>query len=186
MFVAINLPEPVKSALARYIDQLRSQSPSVKASWDRPEKAHITLKFLGGIEKELVSRLSTAAEQATNSHTPFTLAVEGTGVFPAHGHPRVLWLGIIDRSGSLERLHDRLDEECAAMGFPRDDRAFHPHLTIARIRVPPQARKLAWEHQENSFPTHPFKVSSIAVVRSELGPGGSRYTTISEHSLTSK
>jgi 2'-5' RNA ligase len=115
---------------------------------------------------------------------PFTLRLEGAGSFPTRGLPRVLWLGIADAKGALARQQKRLEDECAAERFAREERPFSPHLTLARIRAPYGAGELAKLHQENVFEAIEFTVADLIVLRSELGPGGSRYTEISRHALS--
>ena len=78
-----------------------------------------------------------------------------------------------------------LETECAAAGFPHEQRAFRPHLTLARLRSAHGARELAAAHREAPFEPQSFKVSELVVMRSELGPGGSRYTPLSRHRLGS-
>jgi 2'-5' RNA ligase len=175
------LPADLRARAADKGARWRDAVPTVRASWEREEKLHITLKFLGEIAPERVEALSVAASRAALSSQPFDLALEGAGAFPPRGHPRILWLGINDSSGALARLQTRLEEECAAAGFAREERPFHPHLTLARIRAPQGARELARLHRETGFAAIEFKVTDLVVMQSELGPKGSRYTEISRH-----
>lgn len=181
VFCAIELPVEVRARAAEHIARLREAVPEVRASWERTEKLHITLKFLGEIAPASVEALSGAASSATRNTQPFTLALSGTGAFPPRGDPRILWLGIGDSSGALIELQSRLEEECAVAGFAREKRPFHPHLTLARIRAPQGARRLAQAHRETGFEAMEFAVADLIVMRSELGAGGSRYTEISRH-----
>ena len=184
VFCAVELPAEVRACASEHIAHLRRRAPDVRASWDRAEKLHITLKFLGEIEQGRVEALSQAALRATESVPPFDLSLEGAGAFPPRGLPRVLWLGISDPSGGLARLQRRLEDECAGAGFTREERPFHPHLTIARLRRPEGARRLASQHKDTGFASVGFAATELVVIRSELGPGGSRYTTISQHRLS--
>jgi 2'-5' RNA ligase len=134
VFVAIELPVAVRRKLTEHIDRLRDSIPNARASWVRDENLHLTLKFLGDIPFTNVEKLSAAASIATTTASPFEVNVEGCGAFPPRGQPRVLWIGIDDPSGQLALLRTALEAECARAGFPRDERPFHPHLTIARIR----------------------------------------------------
>jgi 2'-5' RNA ligase len=145
------------------------------------EKLHITLKFLGEIASNQIETLSDAASRAVQSTRPFILALEGAGAFPPRGVPRILWLGINDSSGSLSELQNHLEEECERAGFAREERPFHPHLTIARIRTPRAARQLAQLHQELGFEVIDFSVTELVLMQSELAASGSRYTEISRH-----
>lgn len=182
MFCAVALPEEVRSRAAAHIKALRERAQQARASWPGAESLHITLKFLGDIETARVNSLSAAAARASEEVEPFELAIDGAGAFPPRGTPRVLWLGVSDAAGKLAQLQQRLEAECASEGFAREARkSFHPHLTIARLRAPAGASLLASAHQELGFASMPFMVNELLVIRSQLGPGGSRYTEISRH-----
>lgn len=183
LFCAVELPDGLRSRVAERVRRLRSEFPDVRASWERPEKLHITLKFLGDVEPARVEALSGAAARAVSNIEPFELSVNEPGSFPPKGEPRVLWLGIVDASGRLAVMQRALETECAAVGFPREPRAFKPHLTLARIRSPQGARELAASHRETPFEPQRFKVTELVLMRSELGPSGSRYTPLSRHAL---
>jgi RNA 2',3'-cyclic 3'-phosphodiesterase len=185
VFCALELPAEVRGRATSAIARLREAAPEVRASWERVEKMHLTLKFLGEIALARVEALSGAAACAAQDSQAFKLALSGTGAFPPRGNPRVLWLGIEDYSGALAHLRNRLEDECAAAGFARERRDFHPHLTLARIRAPQGARELARMHRETDFERIEFSVTELFVLRSELGTGGSRYTEISRHQLGS-
>ena len=96
----------------------------------------------------------------------------------------MLWIGVDDPSGRLSALQMRLEEEFAAEGFPKEDRAFRPHLTIARLRKPEGSRRLAETHLQTGFKKTQITVSEFVVFRSELSSKGSRYTAISRHELS--
>jgi 2'-5' RNA ligase len=183
IFCAVELPEEVRAQAAAQAALLRERAPHVRASWERPEKMHLTLKFLGEIESERVERLQSAATRSAASVAKFSISVEGAGAFPVRGPARVLWLGVRDEPGNLARLQSRLEEECGREGFMREAKQFHPHLTIARLRTPAGARTLAALHRETSFASPSFTVAELVVIRSELTPEGSRYTILSRHNL---
>lgn len=183
VFCAVELPDDLRSRVAERVRRLRAEFPNVRASWEKPEKLHITLKFLGDVEPTRVEAMSNAAARAAESVEPFELTIAEPGSFPPHGQPRVLWLGIVDASGRLALMQRALEAECAAVGFTRESRAFKPHLTLARVRAPRGTRELAAAHRETPFAPQRFKVSELVVMRSELDPGGSRYTPLSRHRL---
>ncbi len=183
VFCAVELPEELRSRVAERARRLRAEFPDVRASWERPEKLHITLKFLGDTEPARVEDLSRAVSRAASNVEPFELTIEEPGAFPQHGQPRVIWLGIADASGSLALMQRQLETECAAAGFPRESRPFKPHLTLARIRSLQGARDLAAAHRATPFEPQRFKVSELVLMRSELSPRGSRYTPLSRRRL---
>ncbi|HYO99297.1 MAG TPA: RNA 2',3'-cyclic phosphodiesterase [Pyrinomonadaceae bacterium] len=188
IFCAVELPEDVRARAAAHIARLREAAASLplKISWERAEKLHLTLKFLGEIETARVEALTRAASRAAGSIEKFEARLQDTGAFPARGNPRVLWLGLHDEANELAQLQERLEAECALENFPREARAFHPHITIARIRFPATApaRHLAKLHNDMKFePPASFIVNDLVVMQSELGAGGSRYTPLSRHEL---
>ncbi len=173
----------MRASLLRQIKRLRECVPHAQASWSREENIHLTIKFLGEIQTSSLSDLSNAAARAVADFPPFQITLEETGVFPKHGTPRVLWIGIKDESGKLAEFHSRLEEACAREGLTKEERPYHPHLTIARLRKPQGARALVAAHKEMSFEPAPVAVTELLVIRSELSSGGSRYTVISTHRL---
>jgi len=142
---------------------------------------HLTLKFLGNTPVAKIEALSHAAHKAAVKFQPFDLIVGRCGAFPSTGQPRVLWIGIDNRSGELADLHRSLEDECAKAGFAREERPFHPHLTIARLRKPQGSRQLAKLHGEMGFTNQQVSVSETVLFRSELLGEGSRHTAISHH-----
>ena len=183
MFCAINLPLELRDRLQEHIARLRETIPLARASWNRDDKLHLTIKFLGDVATDRVVNLSLAAERAVSGLKPFKLAAEGCGSFPPRGQPRVLWIGIEDSTEALARLYTRLEEECAGQGFAAEPRPFHPHLTIARLRNPQHATQLAATHKELGFAQMEFSVDELVVIRSELSSKGSRYTELSRHPI---
>ena len=184
VFIAIELPHNLRARLIEHVDRLRSSMPVVRASWSREENLHLTLKFLGDIPVTNIEQLSAAASIAASKVEPFEIFVEDCGAFPLKGQPRVLWIGIDDPAGKLSELNRALEDECAIAGFAREPRAFHPHLTIARIRQPRGSRQLAQLHKEVEFNRAAISVSELVVIRSELRSEGSEHTVISQHALT--
>jgi 2'-5' RNA ligase len=183
VFCAIELPTSLREKLAQHIRRLRRAVPQVRASWSRPDNIHLTVKFLGEIHKSQVPKVSKAVELAAQNFSAFDIVAERTGVFPTTGPPHVVWIGATDLAGKLARLHNRVEDECAAADFPKDKRRFHPHLTLARLRKPEGTGVLAAAHIELGFEPVRLNVTKLSVIRSELKSEGSKYTVISTHAL---
>jgi 2'-5' RNA ligase len=186
IFCAVELPDDVRARAAAHISHLRATTSAapLKIGWERAEKLHLTLKFLGELEPARIEALTRAAKRAAESASKFEVTLAEAGAFPASGNARVLWLGLRDETNRLVALHERLEEECARENFPREARAFHPHITIARIRIPSAAaRHLAKLHSETAFDPVSFHVEEFVIMQSQLGAGGSRYTPLSKHEL---
>lgn len=190
-FVAIEIPPDIRRRIKEHIDQLRVVFPDVRASWTREDNLHLTLKFLGNVPVASIPALSNAVAEAAHKIKPFDLIISGCGTFPPHGRPKVLWIGCVDPSASslsasplaLSSLHAALEDSCAAAGFEREPRSFHPHLTIARLRESKGSRALAEHHKQLGFPAQTFTVSELVVFRSELSNKGSKHTALARHEL---
>ena len=184
IFCAAELPDQVRVRLQEHIQRLRQDVPDVAASWSRVENIHLTLKFVGNLTPDRVQTISEVASRAVKEFSSFQIDVGNTGVFPRPSRAQVLWIGVSDPSGKLSALQKRFEDECAATGFEKEERAFRPHLTIARIRKPEGARRLADAHLSMQFESIPVKLTELTVFRSELSSKGSKYTPISRHQLT--
>jgi len=171
MFCAVELPHEVRAQLETHVARLRKEIPDVAASWSRVENIHLTLKFFGNVDVDRIEKISHAIDQAVKDLSTFEIEVGKTGSF----RTQVLWIGVSDPSEKLTALHQRLGSE---------DRAFKPHLTIARIRRPEGARRLVNAHLQMQFENVSVVVKEVVLFRSELSPKGSTYTAISRHSLS--
>ena len=183
VFCAVELPEVVRKQLEQHILKLRKQIPDAAASWSRVENIHLTLKFFGNVAIDRIPSISAAASRTVAEFATFPIEVGKTGAFPRPSRPQVLWIGVNDPSGQLSALQERLENECAADGFQKENRAYRPHLTIARIRKPEGARLLADAHLQMRFDTTEVELNELILFRSELSPKGSRYTAISKHAI---
>jgi 2'-5' RNA ligase len=183
VFCAVELPPSTRRLVLEHIASLKEKLPHAKANWARDANLHLTLKFLGEIRTSSVADFSKAVSQAVTSIQPFSVRLEQTGVFPTHGQPRVLWIGVNDRSAKLAELHARVEAESAQAGFAKESRPFHPHLTIARLRQADNARALANFHKQTEFDPVEIAVAELLVIRSELSSEGSKYTVVSRHAL---
>jgi 2'-5' RNA ligase len=183
LFCAVELPAEVRKQLEEHVLKLRKAVPDVAASWSRVENIHLTLKFFGNVALDRIPVISAAASRAAGEFSAFRIGVGNTGVFPRPSRAQVLWIGVSDPSGKLSAMQERLENECAAEGFPKEARAYRPHLTIARIRRPESARRLVDAHLQMNFPITDIEPNELILFRSELNPKGSKYTAISTHPI---
>ena len=183
MFCAVELPQSTRRLVLEHISHLKEKLPQAKASWARDVNLHLTLKFLGEIPTPSVADFKEAVSSTVSAVEPFSIRFEQTGVFPTHGQPRVLWIGVTDLSARLTDLHARLEEESAQAGFAKETRPFHPHLTVARLRQTENARVLANAHKQMDFDPVEVAVAELLVIRSELSSEGPKYTVISRHAF---
>ncbi len=184
-FVAV----PVEDAVVRRrLAGARSLLPDLRGvRWAAERQLHFTLKFLGDVEEERIeaARRATAAA-ARGGPGSFRLALEGLGAFPPKGAARVVWAGCGAGAEALASLAATVEEAFDTAGFPREERPFSPHLTLARVRDPLSGRRLA--QALPSVPEEPFGtvlVGSIVLYRSDLSPAGPDYSELLRVALES-
>ncbi len=176
LFTAIDLPPDVSRNLDRLLTRLR---PTAHIKWSPLENLHITTKFIGEWPSERLGEIE-AALAAVERPEPFSVALRGLGFFPNPHAPRVFWVGV-EASPALAELAQRTDLALAELGVPREARPFSPHLTLARIKepVPLTALRQAIAQLE-SLEFGAFQADRFILYRSELRPGGSVYTKLTE------
>ena len=186
LFVAVELPAHIQDALGATIERLRSQLGGA-FRWVSPAAIHLTLKFLGDVDPERVLALTTALGSAAGAAGPFELRMEGSGMFPNQRSPSVVWAGIGGDVVALEAVREAVEVAMTGAGEAAETRTFRPHLTLARVRgrlKPAEAAALAvCLGQVDYASVPPFCVDGVGLIRSELGPGGARYTRLAHVSL---
>ena len=186
-FVAIKLDQHLITQLQNQANRIQSIIGEDVVRWVRPEGVHLTLKFLGEIDKKQSHALQRLLREVSAEISPFVIRVAGFGCFPAVRKPRVLWVGVEEESGGLLRLQQMLDHRLNDLGFPREKRRFHPHLTLGRVKRHIRGQDLSQEaqrlHSVEIGSLGELRVDQIHLVRSELGPGGARYSTLGAFTL---
>ncbi|HPO13297.1 MAG TPA: RNA 2',3'-cyclic phosphodiesterase [Candidatus Hydrogenedentes bacterium] len=182
-FIAIELPEAIKDSLMSIRERLRHSG--AKASWVHPENMHLTLRFLGEADQDAVNKISSLLEEAYHACGPLTLAVQGLGGFPNRRKPSVVWAGMEVRSGDLSAIQAHAEHAAQTAGLPPEEKAFHPHITLARIRDHQALGRLPETLEAaQTYYGGEFTASVVSLFSSELRPGGPVYRRLREFSLT--
>ena len=188
LFVGIDLDQEIRTRISRFLDGVRGFAPDVR--WVRPESLHVTLKFIGEQKPERVDAIRDALRRVDGESVEIRFA--GYGFFPTPKSPRVFWIGI-HAGEQLAALATAVDKATSELGIPREERAFSPHLTLARgagrgggapgwrkgdganSDFAVLQKRLA-EMSELDFGT--MTASEFYLYQSQLSPGGSKYTKL--------
>ena len=181
-FVAVFPPSDVAARIAAALDALRAPGDGV--SWVRSTNLHFTLRFLGDLAFHDVEAARRAAALAARGAAPFRLVLGGHGMFPNSLQPKVLWLGVKDGADALVALAAQLEITLAGEGFPPPDKAFTPHLTLARVRDRADGAAVGRRFAAATLAGEAFEVGDLVVVKSTLGAGGPRYEPLGRYSLS--
>jgi 2'-5' RNA ligase len=174
LFVALDLPEEIKQSLTPLLDAIPAGRPATMA------QLHLTLFFLGNVSEEDLPRIKEALGGITE--TSFLLKLKGVGCFPNPKRPRILWVGI-PLTEELSKLKTETDRVLENLGYPKEKRAFHPHLTLARIKKPHPQGVEDFLNKYFSFQSKAFPVKEFTLYHSILTPKGARYHRVAQFPL---
>ncbi len=178
LFVACELPAEALAALTQVQSELRERGAG-RLRWVRPEGIHLTLKFLGAVSPEKAQQVIEALATAITEPFTLNLRFDRLGSFGGRLRLRVLWVGLAGDVGALASLAATVEKALGPLGFPRENRPFAPHLTLAR--VPDEAgveerSRLADLVTSYRLPEMPsMTMSEVSLMQSFLLPGGARY-----------
>lgn len=185
IFLAVFPPSEAQGLAAAAIDKLRSAGDGV--SWVKRDNLHYTMRFIGDVGEDGARRVAEAAREAAAAHDGFGVALGPPGAFPTAKKARVIWLGLNTGNEPFAQLAHSLEQSLARRGFEPEEREFSAHLTLGRVREPGRdwtAKLLEAGAPEGDAAR--FAVSEIAVVESQLSPGGSIYNVRERAKLREK
>ncbi len=187
LFVAVELPHEVRRLLIDTMESLKRTFRTDALRWARPEGIHLTLEFLGATPEERLPLIHTALRLGVRDAGPFDVTPLGVGSFGGRGNLRVIWVGVGGDGGALAALAERVERAMEPLGFPRENRAFDAHLTLARVRDAAPRHDLARMHDELTRfdpPLYPaFRVEQVSLMQSQPGPGGAAYRQLATYPL---
>jgi 2'-5' RNA ligase len=192
LFIALDIDDAIRVRIARFVEGVRGFAPD--ARWVRPESLHVTLKFIGEKPESAVEPIKQAL--AIIFSGPFEIQFRDYGFFPTAKSPRVFWAGI--KAGPpLAALAATVDDKVAALGVPKEEHAFSPHLTLARSagrsgsprRGKGDGPNQSFRHLQEklaALPTPEFgtmMAREFFLYQSKLSPKGSQYTKLARFAL---
>jgi 2'-5' RNA ligase len=193
-FLAVELSQGLRAELATVQQELKHKiEPEMKRdtriSWAQPASIHLTIKFLGNMDEQVIDPLLVAVEQAIGGQIPVNVPLERLGAFPHPQSPRVLWVGSSENwergaeARRMAEIHGAIEQACEGLGFLRETKSFSPHLTLARIRVGERHIGVALAKGgvlDRTLSLGALAVESVVLMKSELRPTGSVYTKLWE------
>lgn len=177
LFIAINLPDAEKTRLTQALQAVAAID--LPARWVESDSLHITLKFLGEVPQGQLPAVAAALAEAAAGAVAFDVALSGFGAFPSLSRPSILWVGV-QAGPDMAELHRRIEGAYAPLGFPPDERAFRPHITVARVRKDGRIRdRQAMDRMQADFDYKTeFRATSVDLMHSRLGASRPRYEVL--------
>lgn len=185
LFVALALPEPATSELARFLERCRRTAPERGLRWVRTEGAHLTLRFLGETDPAAVVALASDLAAVAARHAAIDAEIGATpGAFPPRGPARVVWLDVAPHAPIVALAGDVAAACESRLGLAPEGRPFTPHLTLARANPPwRRAEFEAWRERVAAPGGIAVRFDRLSLVESRPGPGGSRYAEVASAAL---
>jgi len=196
LFIALDIDDAIRKRIVRFMEGVSGFAPD--ARWARPESLHVTLKFIGEQPEPMLEEIRRAL--GTVEAGEVTLQFRGYGFFPTTKAPRVFWIGI-EAGPELATLAAAVDQQTARLGIPKEERAFSPHLTLARggARGATSSGSPRWRKGDGpnrsfqrlheklaALPTPEFGTMTaheFFLYQSQVSPGGSKYTKLARFDL---
>ncbi len=180
-FIALTLPEQIRSRLALLQAELKETETDVK--WTAPENIHLTLKFIGEIDEKTLDRIILALEKFIPEKKSYYARVSALDVFPKIHSPRIIWIGLGEGDKESRDIAEEIEEKLSDTGISKEERAFTSHITIGRVRSGRNKERLLRKINEiNSLENEDlrFLVDRVTVYKSTLTPKGPVYEAIKE------
>lgn len=186
LFIAADISDEAREIASDFIRDLKNPSrlesgylPTHGVSWVKPENLHVTIKFLGDTDEQAERKLTKILADKTSQFPNFKLRLDGPEVL---GN-RVMSIKVASDTSTVFDLEKRIDAGCESLGFKREGRRFHPHLTLARIREPRNAHALLGEFCDRPIEPVEFDVRELVLYESKLTPSGSVYSRLGVFAL---
>jgi len=188
VFVAISPPHPIQEHLDAIQRKLRTRLHDNALRWTQPAGVHLTLAFLGNVDDQRIDPLVADLRAACQAAVSMNLALGRLGAFPDLLRPRVIWVGLTGDLATLATLQDNVRRATAPYAERPEDKPFHPHLTLARLRPDTRGLRGLAEALEaiSSVPrSSGWTADELHLFRSELRPQGPLYTSLAVIQLAS-
>lgn len=151
--------------------------------WVKDGNIHLTLKFIGDTPEDDVKKINSTIVHIIENTPTMDFMINGSGCFPKKERPRVLWLGMDGDLNPLQKLVSDINNALDPLGYPKEEKVFIPHLTLARIKYPQKTTPDISEYLNYDYQSVKFSVNKIHLMSSELFYKGSVYTILGTHFL---
>ncbi len=187
VFISVDLSDQAKKEIEQLLKKLSKKGWDVR--WEKPDKLHQTLVFLGNIEKEKLLEIKKICRQVVRETQPFILLFKGLGVFPDFDWPRIIWIGLKGDLKRLAFLQKTINKKLKNKGFKISDKLFTPHITLGRIKRVRVAQRKEIGRQMKALRELNFKskilIDNIKIYESKLSRLGSQYFPIEQINFSS-
>jgi 2'-5' RNA ligase len=185
-FLAFELPLEIETVVTRVSEELKKSS--LNAKWVKLGNIHLTVVFMGDVETDEIPAIKEEVGKICLMYDVFDISLKGLDCFPHMRKPRVVWVGLDGDLERMSRFRDALQERLVPFGIKEEKRGFKPHLTLGRFRKPRRtsSEELELLSRYGNVTSSTCSLTELGLFRSELKPGGARYTRLGVWPLSGK
>ena len=162
-FIAVPVPEPLFDLQEKLKATISEKTGKIR--WLRKDQLHLTLKFLGDTTEDSINDVRRIMQNIADEFKPFNVSIQKTGCFPKIERPRVIWIGISGELDKLDQLVERIQKKLNPLGFPKDEKKYYPHITIARAKYPQKKTPDISTFLDTSFKPYPISNKKSTVYK---------------------
>jgi 2'-5' RNA ligase len=175
-FIAIETPKDIRDNIGVLQTRLKPSLGNL-VRWVAIENMHLTLIFLGEVKEDFLNKVMEQLTSVVKMVMPFEANINGLGAFPSQRSPRIIWIGMDKGKNEVIDLQTKVEKSLKTIGYKPEDRKFHPHLTIGRVK---SVIKDSTKIFDNNYTSRNFPVKSIVLFKSTLRPQGPIYEKLEE------
>ncbi len=178
LFFALKIPEDIKKKIFKLIDKIIPNREEYK--WEKEEKIHLTLKFIGEVEENKVEKISQSLDFIEN-YIKLQCKLSDFGFFYKRGIAKILWVSL-STDNSLYKLVDEINIALEQQSIPKEERKFKPHVTLLRMKNK-ESKDFINRFEKFQIPEIIFAADEVVLIKSDLLPDTSKYTVIKKYKL---
>lgn len=176
LFVAMPLPDEIKDYLGGMIDELRPSGEGVR--WVKPENIHLTVRFLGEADEQVVPKLATLLDRVALEFACSRLSLGSLGAFPNLRRPSVFWVGLEGDSTELTKMARQVELGVRTLRFEKEKKGFRPHLTLGRVKRGQDVRPVVAKVETWAVESREVLLDQLVLFKSDLTPQGAVYSRL--------
>jgi len=175
-FIGIDTPASLRNTIADLQRDLHVSSVHVR--WEKPENFHITMKFLGDTTRSVLEEIAEALKEEVARVPVLTFRADTVGAFPSRSRPRVIWLGSSTVPDEIFSLQRTIEQAAVKFGFEPEQRRFHPHVTLGRVKDRDGLEDLISTLKQCTFTSFSMTLEAVSLKQSTLTPEGATHSEL--------
>ena len=184
LFIALKIEDDIKQKFNAIINDFKTKGGNIK--WVDTRNMHITLKFLGNTDSNLVENISHLMEKSVSGFNLIQSDFTMLGGFPNLRKPKVIWVDLEKNRNQIIELANKIHDALEDLQINHSEKEFKPHLTLGRVKSYEELQNLTDYLATYKFETIASSFNKVQLIQSTLTQRGPLYKTIKEVTLSER